>query len=66
MEKNYHVPVSEDTYIKLEKLAKVLSINTLKLSNLAFKELFGLIRDDPLIFLENIGLDKKLKDLVNI
>ena len=63
MEEKRKITVEKGIYDKLEKLAEKLNIDVSELADVAFKELFNQIKDEPEIFLENIGLIDKLKEI---
>ncbi len=63
MSDEHKFPISEETYKKITEISKSLNVDLEDIVNLAFHELFDLIFNDPLIFLEKIGLIEKLKKI---
>ena len=53
--------ISKENCRKLDDLAKMFNVEMSMLGNLACEALFEIIRDEPAIFYERIGLIDKLK-----
>lgn len=53
--------ISKENRKKLDDLAKMFNVELSILGNLACEALFEIIRDEPAIFYERIGLIDKLK-----
>ena len=64
-EKDHKISVSNDLFKKLERLALLLKVNIHNLVDLAFKDFFQYIKDDPTIFLENFGVLDELKEIID-
>ena len=63
MNDEFKLPISEEIYKKIAEIGKSLNLDMKDIVNVAFHELFDLILNDPLIFLEKIGLIEKLKKI---
>ena len=57
----HEIVISDESYAKLKKLSELLKTDVDFLIQIAFNEFFELIRDDPMIFLEQVGLISRLK-----
>ncbi len=60
----FKISIPEHFYVKLKKIADKLNTSINKLVELALTELFGLIQQEPEIFLESIGFTEELRDVV--
>lgn len=65
MSNEYNFLVSKGTYTKITEISNSLNIEKETLINLAFHELFDLIKNDSQIFLEKIGTIEKLRNIIN-
>ena len=65
MNDEYKFPISKEIYNKITEISKSLNIDMEDIVNLAFHELFDLILNDSLIFLEKIGTLEKLRKILN-
>ncbi len=66
MNDQYKITISKKNYNKLKKISETLKTSISELTELAFKEFFELIKNDPeTIFDKELGLITELKKLVN-
>lgn len=66
MSNEFKISISEVNYLKLKEIANKLNLKIDELVEIAFCELFDLIRNEPDTFLESIGFINELKKLVKV
>lgn len=63
LEENQKININKNVLKKFEELSKLLNVEKKKLIDFAFEEFFTLVKNDPQVFLEELGFIKNLKDI---